>query len=509
MASINHLVLLCSAAFISLIVSGASSKIGDSQQSLASLHGDPHFVGADGIHFHFTGEVDRTYCLFTDQALHVNVLMGGVVAADGSARTWVNGIGVLAGDHRLSMHARKGADSSRQLGFVEKIEVDEQQVWLPLGHTIRTDDGDLTLEFIGHGKESEVEVESYSLSLKSGIEIVLKVRPEAPSMRLSDEAFIHFAVDIMEAPGLTDPHGIMGQSFRKEQLRRHFNFRTEWNEGLRVWQVAGQNGKGYLDGNFQDYQSSSLLQPDCFFNRFVQTPENLLKQEQVQAQKELAAVAAAVESEKLADSSEQASAAAAAAAEGSVPAHKTLTAVRTEDKTAKQARSKPVEVQQEVREVIEKVGNIGFIKRRRVVPKSQNVQTKSPEDVLGAFVDPKESKSQEVDEEEESSGQQGFVHVVRNDDGELVEIPVQLPEEEMELARLRRKLSDDRSLKDVKFEEYDLPQFAVRTVKATPRRLLSDEEIVEQTMSEKAKKGVQPLQLQPIGFWGASLRRRR
>lgn len=248
---------------------------------LASLHGDPHFQGADGIPFHFSGQPDASYCLLSDPSLHINVQMGGFYEgiedrSEQGVRTWVKAIGVLSGIHRLELYARTGGDFSRGAAnpsFVENISLNGVQSSIAIGNMLITDDGQLRLEHAGitteREKDDDVEVETLKLVVGGKSEFLLKIRPEISTERKEDDAFVHFSVEVMNADILShEPHGILGQTFRSGQKERTFNLQMRWNSELDLWQVAGDNGEGYLDGNFKDYSVSGLLGNDCKYSRF-------------------------------------------------------------------------------------------------------------------------------------------------------------------------------------------------------------------------------------------------
>ncbi|XP_031491664.1 uncharacterized protein LOC116258580 [Nymphaea colorata] len=89
---------------------------------------DPRFVGGDGITFYFHGKKDKDFCLVTDTNIHVN---GRSIGRRGDgmklALTWVQSIGVLFGNHKLFVGAKKvtGWDDA-----VDQLVIGEVQDWL-------------------------------------------------------------------------------------------------------------------------------------------------------------------------------------------------------------------------------------------------------------------------------------------------------------------------------------------------------------------------------------------
>ncbi|RCV37578.1 hypothetical protein SETIT_8G074900v2 [Setaria italica] len=75
--------------------------------------GDPRFTGADGNTFYFHGKKEESFCLVTDDQLHINArFMGNHNAESGRDFTWVQALGVTfgGGRHRLYVGARRAAE---------------------------------------------------------------------------------------------------------------------------------------------------------------------------------------------------------------------------------------------------------------------------------------------------------------------------------------------------------------------------------------------------------------
>jgi hypothetical protein len=73
--------------------------------------GDPRFTGADGNTFYFHGKKDESFCLVSDDRLHINArFMGNRNAESGRDFTWVQALGITFGDHKLYVGARRAAE---------------------------------------------------------------------------------------------------------------------------------------------------------------------------------------------------------------------------------------------------------------------------------------------------------------------------------------------------------------------------------------------------------------
>ncbi|CAI5457592.1 unnamed protein product [Closterium sp. Yama58-4] len=256
------------------------------QRPIASFFGDPHFEGADGVHFRFTGVPGEAYCLLSDPSLHINMEMAGdsgslgddSVSSGGDAsitpgatqRTWVKAIGVLVAGHSLQLRARQGADASLGDGFLQSIVLDGVAQRLSPSHILESDDGALRVHHVGVTESNGVETETLRIQSggRQGADFLVHIRPEAVDRQSAADAFVHFSVEVLSGGGLTDPHGVMGQTFRSSQKERSFAVSLQWSRDAQAWEVAGVNGDGYLDGSVESYRSSSLVAADCAFSRF-------------------------------------------------------------------------------------------------------------------------------------------------------------------------------------------------------------------------------------------------
>ncbi|OEL14829.1 hypothetical protein BAE44_0024152, partial [Dichanthelium oligosanthes] len=73
--------------------------------------GDPRFTGGDGNTFYFHGNKDRNFCIVSDADLHINAHFIGNHNPDLKRDfTWVQALGVIFGDHRLYVGARKAVE---------------------------------------------------------------------------------------------------------------------------------------------------------------------------------------------------------------------------------------------------------------------------------------------------------------------------------------------------------------------------------------------------------------
>lgn len=109
---------------------------------------DPHFNGADGTRFDFNGVPGKSFCLLSDQLLHINMRMHGyfdprLTTASATAgagalsshapgvRTWIRELGFVwktgsapAAKHTLRLVARRGPVQARGKGYLALAEFD-------------------------------------------------------------------------------------------------------------------------------------------------------------------------------------------------------------------------------------------------------------------------------------------------------------------------------------------------------------------------------------------------
>ncbi|CAI5497951.1 unnamed protein product [Closterium sp. Naga37s-1] len=193
---------------------------------------DPHFLGAHGTRFDFNGLPRRSFCLYTDRHVHVNMAMRGyldkrplalaptagnrstLAAArfvNGSAvRTWIRQLAIMwhdgdssnsnssissgsgsgasasdaASSHSLVLTARDGKEQTRGAqGFLASATLDDKPLpRLTLGSSHVLSNGRLILSFVGQEKTGPFDVDVYTLRLKNLLELELKLRAGAPSV---------------------------------------------------------------------------------------------------------------------------------------------------------------------------------------------------------------------------------------------------------------------------------------------------------------------------------------
>ena len=257
------------------------SWLGGTCNPSSLVRDDPHFTGALGTRFDFNGQLDKSYCLITDKALHINVLLRGYEvegkreAEEGRLRSWIKEVGLLwtsADGTRHSAHlvARNGKETARMAGFMTRLAMDNQVVPVPTheGEEVRAHG--LTLRLVAVDDQGPFEVERYEVEVDGLLKFTLKARVAHPLLQSPDDAEVHFNIEVAELKRTERVHGVLGQTYQttQGQARKALDY-SMLNRILHApVRADGETGKGFLDGSVSDYESSSVLSPDCAFSSF-------------------------------------------------------------------------------------------------------------------------------------------------------------------------------------------------------------------------------------------------
>eukprot|EP00899_Mesostigma_viride_P024718 jgi/Mesvir1/5430/Mv15491-RA.1 len=220
---------------------------------LSSATSDPHFVSARGDHFDFKGRAQRSYCVLSDERLHMNVRLMGAAGAsdaaggasikaandsrvsnqDGDARTWMDQISIMYGNDRVLVDAdsRPGAPYAASFGTIVLNGV-------PM-------EGKLGTRKLPSGLMVTRRRTRVYISAPGMIEIVVEVVRAAfwEANKGPGKNFLNFQVKEFKAAGAV--HGILGQSFSK------------------------QGAEVPMEGTDEDYATSGMFTADCRYAKFV------------------------------------------------------------------------------------------------------------------------------------------------------------------------------------------------------------------------------------------------
>ncbi|CAI5529237.1 unnamed protein product [Closterium sp. Naga37s-1] len=263
------------------------SFVGGLCNGTALVENDPHLTGAHGTHYDFTGRLDKSFCLFSDRRFHVNMHLDGYQGAppaisasaksneikDSSTElhTWIKEVGVVwmtpdGANHTLRMVARKGKQQERgENGFLSLLEVDGTTTVPPsVGESISTNSG-LVVTKVAEEKEGPFDVDQFKVRVAGLGELDVRVRVAHPLLQTPTEAEAHFNVELSDVKMTSAAHGVLGQTFRNspEQLQRAVKYSHLAALLHHPVDVDKAEGKGFLDGEVEDYISSSIVAPDC------------------------------------------------------------------------------------------------------------------------------------------------------------------------------------------------------------------------------------------------------
>ncbi|GJP40037.1 hypothetical protein CLOM_g24330 [Closterium sp. NIES-68] len=263
------------------------SFVGGLCNGTALVENDPHLTGAHGTHYDFTGRLDRSFCLFSDRRFHVNMLLNGYQgippALPATARsnvskessmelhTWIKEVGVAwmtpdGANHTLRMVARKGKQQERgDNGFLSLLEIDGKTTQPPsLGESVATESG-LVLTKVAEEKEGPFDVDQFQVRVLGLGELDVRTRVAHPLLQTPSEAEAHFNVELSDVKMTPAVHGVLGQTFRNtpEQLQRAVKYSHLAALLHHPVDVDRDEGNGFLDGEVEDYISSSIVAPDC------------------------------------------------------------------------------------------------------------------------------------------------------------------------------------------------------------------------------------------------------
>ncbi|CAI5991881.1 unnamed protein product [Closterium sp. NIES-65] len=262
---------------------------------------DPHFLGAHGTRFDFNGLPDRSFCLYTDRQVHVNMAMRGyldhrplppsagnrsMLAAarfvNGSAvRTWIRQLAIMWHDgessnsnstsaHSLVLTARDGKEQTRGAqGFLASATLDNKPLpRLTLGESHVLSNAQLILSFVGQEKTGPFDVDVYTLRLENLLELELKLRAAHPLLQTPEDAQVHINLMFVDSNPSRQVHGVMGQTYRSGREQRTMEYSRLAALLHHPVSVDGEEGKGFLDGQVGDYETSGVTATDCRFTAF-------------------------------------------------------------------------------------------------------------------------------------------------------------------------------------------------------------------------------------------------
>ncbi|GJP62027.1 hypothetical protein CLOP_g19132 [Closterium sp. NIES-67] len=258
---------------------GKKIRIG---KACPTTQNDPHFLGAHGTRFEFNGLPEKSFCLYTDRQMHINMGMrgyfddrteGAALIVNGKAvRTWIRQLAIMwrsrdGASHSFVITARDGKEQARGDGFVKSIVADNKALpKLKVGESKKI--ADLTLTFNKIEKVGPYDVDAYTVKIGDQMELDLRLRVAHPLLQTPDDAETHINVMFTDVSPSADVHGVMGQTYRTGREKRTTDFSRLAAVLHHPVSADGAEGKGFLDGKVSDYETTSVTATDCRFSAF-------------------------------------------------------------------------------------------------------------------------------------------------------------------------------------------------------------------------------------------------
>ncbi|CAO2143712.1 unnamed protein product [Urochloa humidicola] len=221
--------------------------------------GDPRFTGADGNTFYFHGKKDETFCLVTDDNLHINArFMGNHNADSGRDFTWVQALGVTftsgGADHKLYIGARRAAEWDEDEDHVV-IALDGEPVDLDTSKNARwasaTVPG-LTVTRTADANAVAVELAGAFTVTANAVPITDEESRAHSYGKTERDSLVHLDVGYAFHGGLTGGvDGVLGQTYRPNYVSK-----------------VDITAKMPIMGGEEKYRSSGLFATDCAVSRF-------------------------------------------------------------------------------------------------------------------------------------------------------------------------------------------------------------------------------------------------
>eukprot|EP00897_Mesotaenium_endlicherianum_P001504 jgi/Mesen1/1381/ME000013S00871 len=252
-----------------------SGSLGRLSCKSSGVTGDPHFSGADGSHFDFSGYPGETYCLVSDAHVHINAFYGGRYGTWGEntnkSMTWIRKVAILWGHHTVVLEARQGARWQYDSGYMANMEVDGERVHLGVeGDVAHFVDGQVALKWeSARTRSGDDDVDVYSVTIGDVMVGKFTVRPEVAHLRTATDGVVHFSMHLPKLQVSGSAHGVLGQTYRPDHADRIGRQQLVHSDLLNADVVPGDNAEGFLDADVAAYRSSSLLSADCAVTRFV------------------------------------------------------------------------------------------------------------------------------------------------------------------------------------------------------------------------------------------------
>ncbi|CAN6380912.1 unnamed protein product [Urochloa humidicola] len=218
--------------------------------------GDPRFTGADGNTFYFHGKKDESFCLVSDDKLHINArFMGNHNADSGRDFTWVQALGITFGDsgHRLYIGARRAAEWDEDEDHIA-IALDGEPVDLDTTKNARWSSAavpGLTVTRTADANAVAVELAGEFAVTANAVPITDEESRAHSYGKTGADSLVHLDVGYAFHDLTGGVDGVLGQTYRPDYVNK-----------------LDITAKMPIMGGEEKYRSSGLFATDCAVSRF-------------------------------------------------------------------------------------------------------------------------------------------------------------------------------------------------------------------------------------------------
>ena len=136
--------------------------------------------------------------------------------------TWIRKMGILWGQHRITLAAREGARWQYDNGYMARVAVNGEEVALNNeGDSATFANGAVEISWLAAKLPSADDlVDVYLVKIAQAFIMRLTVRPEIALLRTPEDGVVHFDVEFPKVDVSDKVHGVLGQTFRSDHRFR-------------------------------------------------------------------------------------------------------------------------------------------------------------------------------------------------------------------------------------------------------------------------------------------------
>ncbi|KAL3699221.1 hypothetical protein R1sor_017243 [Riccia sorocarpa] len=217
---------------------------------------DPRFVGGDGVMFYYHGRKDETYCIVSDEKIHINAhFIGGSTTGAAHDFTWVQSLGLMFSTHTLSVGVRKVATWDDSEDHLE-IRFDGRDIYLPQidGALWASSAADVVVERTSSFNNAHIVIESLVEVTVSAVPVT---EQELRNLTFNstdqdvEDSFAHMNLQFQFLQLSNSTDGVLGQTYKPG-----YSTPIQSNSSVPVMSEE------------EKFINSSLLKSDCKVSHF-------------------------------------------------------------------------------------------------------------------------------------------------------------------------------------------------------------------------------------------------